>query len=78
MKKTRKKVDHFIERTSTTFFTYCPFETKDEDKVGSLEVDLTTGEYYCHNCHIQGNIEDLDDETQETIEFGERVGEQYE
>ena len=41
-------------------------------------MNLTTGEYYCHNCHIQGNIEDLDDETQEVIEFSEKVGEQYE
>ncbi len=78
MKHIRKKIKNSIERTSTTFFTYCPFETKDEDKVGSFEVNLTTGEYYCHNCHTQGNIEDLDDETQEVIEFSEKVGEQYE
>lgn len=37
----------------------CPLELDGEDKIRSCEVNYTTGQFYCHNCHRFGAISEL-------------------
>lgn len=60
---------------NNTYFITCPLEPKDYDKVRSFEVDISTGEYYCHNCKVSGDMNKLDEETKEKIYYRIRKGE---
>lgn len=37
----------------------CPLEPDYEDVSCSCEVNYTTGQFYCHNCHRSGTIAEL-------------------
>ena len=37
----------------------CPLEPNGKDKVCSCEVNYTTGQFYCHNCHRFGTTAEL-------------------
>lgn len=37
----------------------CPLEPDGSDKIRSCEVNKTTNEFYCHNCHRFGTIAEL-------------------
>lgn len=41
-------------------FVICPLEAEGEDRIGSCEMNYTTGQYYCYNCKRYGRIADLD------------------
>lgn len=47
----------------------CPFEPEGTDKIRSCEVNLTTGQYHCHNCKQFGYISSLDEDIQELIYY---------
>lgn len=61
--RTRKKLSccDFIEDFSTDDIRWivCPAEPNGEDKIGSCEVNYTTGQFYFHNCHRFGTIDEL-------------------
>lgn len=48
-----------------TIFITCPLEPEGCDKVQSFELNRSTGEYYCHNCHEYGNIRDWNNDEEE-------------
>lgn len=57
------------------FFITCPLEPEGYDKVKSFEVDISTGEYYCHNCKESGYINKLNEEIQEIMYYRIMKGE---
>lgn len=63
MSKLRKKSPccDFKEDFSTDTIRWieCPLEPYGEDKVCSCEVNYTTSQFYCHNCHRFGTIAEL-------------------
>lgn len=63
MSKPRKKLScsDFIEDFSTDDIRWipCPLEPDGEDVSCSCEVNYTTGQFYCHNCHRFGTIAEL-------------------
>lgn len=63
MSRPKKKLScsDFVEDFSTDTIRWipCPLEPDYEDVSCSCEVNYTTGQFYCHNCHRFGTIAEL-------------------